>query len=100
MIETIYSRDHDRQKYLAAPLLREREKYLSHLQRQGAPPHELRTTSLYLRHIVRVMKLKCLRKVTYQDIDAAGARWAKYIGPYRRSLHRRGTSVYFVRNAR
>jgi site-specific recombinase XerD len=100
MIETIYSRDHDRQKYLAAPLLREREKYLSHLQRQGAPSHELRTTSLYLRHIVRVMKLTCLRKVTYQDIDAAGARWAKYIGPYRRTLHSRGTSVYFVRNAR
>ncbi len=100
MIESLYSVGRHRERHLAAPLLLEREQYLSHLQRQGAGHHELILTAVYLLHIVQLMNLTALRMVAYEEINAAGERWAAYDGPFHRYLSRKWSSVYFIRFAK
>ena len=99
MIESISPLLRVQQRHLVAPMLNEREQYLSHLLRQGAGHAEIRTTGAYLLHIVRVMNMTTLRVVEPDEISRAGDVWAAYEGPHRQCPRMKGTPTQFVRFA-
>ena len=87
-------------KHLAAPLLVQREQYLGHLLRQGIERTVVRTTAVYLVHIIRIMELKELRTVEESEIEDAGTLWANYRGPFREKPHIGGSPDYFTKIAK
>src|SRR5438067_10240834 len=91
MIETISPCRSTQERHRAAPLLVEREQYLTHLLQRGFAKVAVRNTAAYLIHIVRIMNLTTLRNVTQDEIDAAGKLWAAYDGPLRKNLHWNGS---------
>ena len=99
MIETISTWPTVRLRHEAAPLLKEREQYLTHLLRQGFSRKVIRSTAAYLIHIVRVMNMTALRSVRPEEINTAGQLWAAYDGPHRKQLNSRGSPITFVRIA-
>jgi integrase/recombinase XerD len=87
-------------RHESAPLLKEREQYLTHLLQQGFRREYLRTTAGYLVHIVRVMNMSSMRMVSRREIEAAGEAWASYEGPLRKKLNLSGAPSVFVRVAK
>jgi len=77
-------------RHEAAPLLKERELYLTHLLHRGFGRAVVRCTAAYLVHIVRVMNMTSLRSVGQEEIDTAGEVWAAYEGPHRKKLKVKG----------
>ncbi len=75
-------------RHEAAPLLREREQYLSTMLKRGVSRIVVRSTAAYLIHIVRLLKMTSLRKVELNEIEAAGREWAAYKGPLLKKLKR------------
>jgi integrase/recombinase XerD len=84
MIEGILEEPLALARHRAAPLLSERERFLSHLLRQGTSHRRVRSISAYLIHIVRLLELTSLRTVDIDEIKKAGECWAAYRGPLRR----------------
>jgi integrase/recombinase XerD len=78
VLETISPLRSVRLRHEAAPLLKEREQYLTHLLQQGFDRAVVRCTAAYLVHIVRVMNMTSLRSVGQEEIDTAGQVWATY----------------------
>jgi integrase/recombinase XerD len=70
-------------RHKTAPLLKEREEFLSHLQRQGTSHPRVRSIAAYLIQIVRLMDFTSLRNVRLEEIKKAGESWAEYRGPHR-----------------
>lgn len=99
MIKTISPWRSVQARHESAPLLKEREQYLTHLLQQGFRREYLRTTAGYLVHIVRVMNMNSMRMVSRREIEAAGQAWASYEGPLRKKLNLSGSSSVFVRVA-
>ncbi len=99
MIETISPWQSVRLRHEAAPLLKERERYLAHLLDRGFGRAEVRCTAAYLIHIVRVMNMTSLRRVGQEEIDTAGQVWAAYEGPHRQKRRVKGSPIVFVRIA-
>jgi integrase/recombinase XerD len=83
-------------RHRSAPLLREREQFLSHLLRQGTSHHRVRSIAAYLIHIVRLMELTRLRSVEVEEIKKAGECWANYRGPHRRRKPGRAAAFCFT----
>lgn len=86
MIESVSHYPSVHLRHRSAPLLRERDQYLTHLLQTGLNTTRVRCTATFLVHIVRILELNSLRPVELDEIDEASARWTKY-----RSLERRGT---------
>jgi integrase/recombinase XerD len=84
MMDSILEQSWARSRHQLAPLLKEREQYLSHLLRQGTSRLRVRSVAAYLIHIVRLMELTTLRSVEVEEIKKAGESWANYRGPHRR----------------
>lgn len=100
MIEsvTVYPSIHLRHR--TAPLLKERDQYLTHLLRKGFTAYRVRGDAAFLIHIIRVMKLTTMRNVELEEIVMAGKRWANYKGPLRRGGQRQTTPENFIRVAK
>ncbi len=96
MIETITSWPSVRLRHASAPLLKEREEYLSHLLQQGFCRESVRSRAAYLIHIVRVMNMNSMRSVSQREIEGAGQSWATYEGPLRKMLRLSGSPRVFV----
>src|SRR5271157_611839 len=60
-----------------APLLNERESFLSHLQQQGTSRKALRNLSAELPQVMRLLKLTEMRDVSLEEIQRAARRWAR-----------------------
>ena len=60
-----------------APLLKERESFLSHLQQQGTSRKALRNLSAELLQVMRLLKLTEMRDVSLEEIQRAARRWAR-----------------------
>ena len=58
-----------------APLLKERETFLSHLHKQGTSRKALRNLSSQLLHVVHLLELNELRQVTLEEIQQPAQRW-------------------------
>ena len=76
MIEGILEEPLALTRHRTAPLLGEREQFLSHLLRQGTSHRRVRSIAAYLIHIVRLMELTSLRSVEVEEIRKAGECWA------------------------
>lgn len=76
MIEIIFAWERVRDKHKSAPLLRERERYLLHLQQQGFTRERLSTHANLLLHVVRLLHLSELRPVEAEEIETAALNWS------------------------
>jgi integrase/recombinase XerD len=95
---TVYPSIHLRHR--TAPLLKERDQYLTHLLRKGLSAYRVRGDAAFLIHIIRVMKLTTMRDVELEEIIRAGKRWANYRGPLRKGGQLQTTPENFVRVAK
>lgn len=64
-------------RHRQAPLLKERESFLSHLQQQGTSRKALRNLSAELLQVVRLLKLTEMRDVSLEEIQRAARCWAR-----------------------
>jgi site-specific recombinase XerD len=77
MLETLLERPFSLNRHREAPLLKEREEFLRHLQQQGTGRAALRNLSGELIHVVRLLRLEKLRDVSQEEIHRAAKRWAR-----------------------
>ena len=77
MLETLLVRPFFLNRHREAPLLREREVFLGHLQQQGTSRIALRNLSGELIHVVRFLRLEKLRDISQEEIHRAALRWAR-----------------------
>src|SRR5271156_1362188 len=56
-------------RHRAAPLLRERDEYLTHLLEKGLEPTRVRCVAAFLVHIVQLLALDRLREVEQHEIE-------------------------------
>ena len=77
MLETIFEHPFFLKRQREAPLLKERETFLHHLQRQGTSRAALQDLSNELLHVVRLLKLGEMRDVALEEIQRAAQRWAR-----------------------
>lgn len=77
MIESIIVRPNARARHLQAPLLSEREDYLSHLSRGGLEISSLRFKASLLLHVLRLLSISTPRQVTLDEVREAASAWAK-----------------------
>jgi hypothetical protein len=79
VLESIYNHGAYSQKALAvhltAPLLEERERFLQHLQREGANQRTLKRVAQGLIKTIRCFRLKNLRDMELGEVHRAVARW-------------------------
>jgi hypothetical protein len=71
MIESLFVLRHVRARHREAPMLNEREEYLSHLLRLGATPTNLQSIAAYLLNIVRLLEMTCPRSIAPAQIQKA-----------------------------
>jgi integrase/recombinase XerD len=64
-------------RHRQAPLLKERESFLSYLQQQGTSHKALRNLSGELLQVVRLLKLTEMRDVVLEQIRQAARCWAR-----------------------
>ena len=83
MIESVSVSQSFQRRHRSAPLLKEREQYLTHLLQIGWDPDRVRAVAGYLVRIVHMMGLTSLRNVELTEIEEAGLRWADNRGPER-----------------
>ena len=100
MIEGIVEEPLALTRHRTAPLLVEREQFLSHLLRQGTSHGRVRSIAAYLLHIVRLMELTSLRTVSLEEIKKAGECWANYRGPYRKRKTGKAAAFCFTNVAK
>jgi hypothetical protein len=60
-------------RYRQAPLLRARESFLSHLQKQGTSRKTMRNLSGELLNVVRLLQLNEMREVSLEEIQRGAA---------------------------
>jgi integrase/recombinase XerD len=83
LIESVSVFPSFQRRHHSAPLLEEREQYLTHLLQIGWDANRVRAVAGYLVRIVHVMGLTSLRSVELTEIEDAGVRWADNTGPER-----------------
>src|ERR1700757_3369095 len=64
-------------RYQQAPLLKERESFLRHQQKQGTSRKALRNLSGQLLKVVRLLQLNEIRDVSLEEIGRAAHRWTR-----------------------
>jgi hypothetical protein len=64
-------------RHRSAPLARERERFLNHLEAGGTGRQSMRITACYLLQVIRLLKLRRLRDVTPEEVEHAADRWNK-----------------------
>jgi integrase/recombinase XerD len=87
-------------RHRTAPLLTEREQFLSHLLQQGTSHRRVRSIAAYLIHIVRILELTSLRGVVFEEITKAAERWANRRGPHRRKQAGKASAYCFTNVAK
>jgi integrase/recombinase XerD len=75
MIESIFVFESTRARQREAPLLQEREQYLSYMLSEGVSKQRVRTIASMLLHVIRLMELSCLRVVDMAEIQQGSQRW-------------------------
>jgi integrase/recombinase XerD len=66
-----------RKRHQEAPLLHEREQYLSHLLGQGISHDRVRSIASTLLQVVRLLELSSLRSVNWNEVEGAARCWAR-----------------------
>jgi site-specific recombinase XerD len=100
LIESISVNLHLQHRHLSAPLVKEREQYLTHLLKIGYDARRVRAIAGYLVHVVNIMELTCLPKVELIEIEEAAKRWAETTGPERIWTRKVPSPRHFATTAR
>jgi integrase/recombinase XerD len=77
MVETLFASKHIKRKHLQAPLLKEREQFLSHLLSEGMSLNRLRMTATILLHVIRLIKFNQTHTVERPEVLEAEELWKK-----------------------
>jgi integrase/recombinase XerD len=64
-------------RHRSAPLAKERERFLSHLETTGTRRSAIRVAATYLLQVVKILALRRLRDVTLEEVDQAADHWNK-----------------------
>jgi len=75
IINQLFEAPHPAAKHLNAPLLKEREQYLSFLKANGRNKIRLQSVAGYLFHFSRALGLDELQPITLDEVRTAGRRW-------------------------
>jgi integrase/recombinase XerD len=62
-------------RHRSAPLAREREQFLAHLEAGGTGRQTIRIGACYLLQVVRILGLRRLRDVTLEEVEQAASSW-------------------------
>lgn len=100
MIEALTGWPSVQQRHLTAPLLKEREEFLTHLLQIGWNTDRVQVVAGYLVRIVLVMGLTSLRNVELSEIAEAAVRWANNRGPERIGKRLHTSPKIFAMHAR
>jgi integrase/recombinase XerD len=77
MLDTLFLRSSALERHRDAPLLRERELYLCHLESQGRSRQKLRDAASYLLQIVQRLKLTRMRAISLEELRVAADHWRR-----------------------
>jgi len=83
MMNSVFVLESLREKHRRAPLLPERERYITHLFEIGTKRERVRYVATMLLHIVRILELDSIRLVGVDEISLASKRWVDDPGVYR-----------------
>src|SRR5258706_7030296 len=83
MLDQIFTRKDALRRHLDAPLLKEREEFLSHLFRLGTDHIPMQSMASWLLRIIKILKLKRLRDVDLSEIASAARKLARHKGSQR-----------------
>ena len=100
MLETIFEHPFFLKRHREAPLLKERETFLHHLQRQGTSRAALQDLSNELLHVVRLLKLGEMRDVALEEIQRAAQRWARQQHSNPKAHSYRKSASFFIHAAK
>ena len=100
MIESLSTWPSVHRRHVSAPLLKEREQYLTHLLQKGVDRRKVLGVASFLIHIVRTMELSSLRMIELTEIEQAGERWTNFWGPERSPTQATNSPIIFVTVAR
>jgi len=81
-------------KYLHAPLLAERSKYLLYLRRNGVPRTRLQSTASLQIHAIELLGLSEARLISAKQVQDAGAKWG--MGSAQRKRTRPSNATCFI----
>jgi integrase/recombinase XerD len=79
MVETLFTWKRTKTKHLQAPLLKEREQFLTYLLDEGVSLERIRTIATMLLHVIRLMKFNQIRTVEPHEISGGEELWKKDI---------------------
>jgi integrase/recombinase XerD len=83
-------------RHKAAPLARERERFIAHLQECGTSKVNLRTAAAHLLRFISILPMRRLRHVSEAELERAARRWID--DRHRYSKHPAGhTSILYFR---
>lgn len=77
MVETLFTWKRLKRKHLQAPLLKEREQFLTYLINEGVSLRRTRTIATMLLHVIRLMKFDQIRSVERCEVLSAEELWKK-----------------------
>jgi integrase/recombinase XerD len=100
MIDKLFVKKHTIRHHHEAPLLSEREEFLTHLLQLGTTQKYLRKTAATLVHIIDLMKLTSMREVRDDEIVEASVLWPICYGAQRRFKDGEANAVRFKSVAR
>lgn len=75
VFDRFFSRPAALARHKSAPLVRERERFLSRLEATGTQRSAIRIAATYLLQVVNILGLRCLRDVTLEEVDRASDHW-------------------------
>jgi integrase/recombinase XerD len=70
-----FSRPAALERHKSAPLLRERGRFLAHLEATGTKGSAIRISATYLLQVINILGLHRLRDVTLEEVDRAADHW-------------------------
>ncbi len=77
MFDRYFERPKAIARHRSAPLSRERERFLAHLEAGGTRRESIRIAACYLLQVIRLLRLRRLRDVTLGEVKHASERWNK-----------------------
>jgi site-specific recombinase XerD len=75
VFDRYFSRPAALARHKSAPLLRERERFLAHLEATGTRRSAIRIAATYLLQVLNILGLRRLRDVTLEEVDRAADHW-------------------------
>ncbi len=100
VLETILKKRSSLERHLAAPLLEDRERFLSHLRQEGASQFRLKRIAPVLIRVIRLLRLKKLRDLRLREIQKVANSSRNRRGMGSVPVAQRPSEPYFIRVAK